>query len=65
MSRTHCVYAAAYVWYACIAYCVGSTQCRHTRLMLHHNQNGFLTFLVNFKPSNLNKETKNSMRMIS
>ena len=22
MSRTHCGYAAAYVWYACIAYCV-------------------------------------------
>jgi len=22
MSGTHCGYAAAYVWYACIAYCV-------------------------------------------
>jgi len=35
------------------------------RRMLAHNHNGSLTFLVNFKLSNLNKEIKSSLRMIS
>jgi len=34
-------------------------------VMLQHNHNGPLTFLVYFKLSNLNKEIKNSLRMIS
>ena len=33
--------------------------------MLPHNHNGSLTFLVNYKLRNLNKEIKNSLRMIS
>jgi hypothetical protein len=36
-----------------------------TRRMLPHNHNGSLTFSVNFKRRNLNKEIKNSLRMIS
>jgi len=43
MSRTHCGYATDPVQHT--APC--STQCRHTRLMLPHNHNGSLTFLVN------------------
>ena len=33
--------------------------------MLPHNHNGPLTFLVNYKLRNLNKEIKDSLRMIS
>jgi hypothetical protein len=42
-----------------------STQCRHNRRMLPYNHNVSLTFLVNFKLSNLNKEIKHSLWMIS
>ena len=33
--------------------------------MLPHNHNGAVTLLISFKRSNLNKETTNSLRMIS
>ena len=51
-----------YVWYACTVYCVefwvGLGTVLFKQCMLPHNQNRSLTFCVNFKFSNHNKEIK-------
>ena len=59
----HCVLHGAVSWTAVQLTNLHSTQCRYTRRMLPHNHNGSLTFLANFKLSNLNKEIKNSLKM--